>query len=321
LLTGALNAKRDAVVGEQRAVQARQHVGCRLRVVVEDEHERHRRAAQPDVAGPGEAEVAALRQHLYAAAGERRRRGVLGVVDEQDLELVAAELGAQAVDAGARELGAAEAGDDHRAAHSCRPDRQPAARETSVGDKLARSSVGLGGRRVPSAMARTPWFERRFRFDLPPENHHDVVVRLMGAPMRLVDLCRGLDAARATARHGGTWSIQENVGHLLDVEELWAARTEELRRGVEVLRAADLQNRRTHEARHNDGDLCKLLSAFGAARAAWVELLRSLPAAEFSRSARHPRLDQPMRLVDHCVFVAEHDDHHLGRILQLLSWP
>jgi hypothetical protein len=32
----------------------------------------------------------------------------------------------------------------------------------------------------------------------------------------------------------------------------------------------------------------------------------------------HPRLQQPMRLVDSLYFVAEHDDHHIARISGLL---
>jgi hypothetical protein len=35
-------------------------------------------------------------------------------------------------------------------------------------------------------------------------------------------------------------------------------------------------------------------------------------------SSLHPRLQQPMRLIDHALFVAEHDDHHLARITELL---
>jgi len=32
----------------------------------------------------------------------------------------------------------------------------------------------------------------------------------------------------------------------------------------------------------------------------------------------HPRLQQPMRLVDSLYFVAEHDDHHIAKISGLL---
>jgi hypothetical protein len=33
----------------------------------------------------------------------------------------------------------------------------------------------------------------------------------------------------------------------------------------------------------------------------------------------HPRLKQPMRLVDHLYFVAEHDDHHLATIREMME--
>ena len=36
-------------------------------------------------------------------------------------------------------------------------------------------------------------------------------------------------------------------------------------------------------------------------------------------SRLHPRLKQPMRLVDHLYFVAEHDDHHLAKIWEMIS--
>jgi hypothetical protein len=37
-----------------------------------------------------------------------------------------------------------------------------------------------------------------------------------------------------------------------------------------------------------------------------------------ARAARHPRLDRDLRLLDLCLFVAEHDDHHLAVIRALL---
>jgi hypothetical protein len=39
----------------------------------------------------------------------------------------------------------------------------------------------------------------------------------------------------------------------------------------------------------------------------------------FARSMLHPRLKTPMRLVDHLFFVAEHDDHHLAKIWELVK--
>jgi hypothetical protein len=44
-----------------------------------------------------------------------------------------------------------------------------------------------------------------------------------------------------------------------------------------------------------------------------------LDASSFSRAIPHPRLKTPMRLADHLYFVAEHDDHHLARIWELVT--
>ncbi len=35
--------------------------------------------------------------------------------------------------------------------------------------------------------------------------------------------------------------------------------------------------------------------------------------------ALHPRLNQPMRVIDLAQFVAEHDDHHIQTINELIN--
>lgn len=104
-------------------------------------------------------------------------------------------------------------------------------------------------------MTRTPWFERRFHCDLPSDNHHDVLVRLIGTPLRLRELCHGVPHDRLTAHRDGTWSIQQNAGHLLDLEPLWNGRVADLLQGATTLRPADLQNGATHRTRHDEADL------------------------------------------------------------------
>jgi hypothetical protein len=60
-----------------------------------------------------------------------------------------------------------------------------------------------------------------------------------------------------------------------------------------------------------------ILSEFRAARMRLVARAERLDAEAFTRTILHPRLKQPMRVVDHLYFAAEHDDHHLAHIWEL----
>src|SRR6185503_9305922 len=102
------------------------------------------------------------------------------------------------------------------------------------------------------------WFERKFELGLPIDAFPEILERLRGTPARLEERVRGLSREVLTRRAGEAWSIQENVGHLVDLEPLWSARLDEFLRGGDHLQAADLQNRKTHEAGHNDADLSRL---------------------------------------------------------------
>lgn len=166
------------------------------------------------------------------------------------------------------------------------------------------------------------WTQRpSFPMGLPVGNHPGVLTRLRGTPARLDELVRGVPTEAARRRSRGAWSIQEHVGHLLDLEDLWAARLRDFLSGADVLTAADMTNRRTWEADHNARTMTELLEAFRWRRHRLVAHLEDLPEEVVGRSALHPRLGEPMRLVDFCFFVAEHDDHHLARIFELAAKP
>jgi uncharacterized damage-inducible protein DinB len=166
------------------------------------------------------------------------------------------------------------------------------------------------------------WFERRFSFEHLSESDFPFLVeRLRGAPARVEDKTRALAPALLTRREGEAWSIQEHVGHLLDLDALHAARLDDYRAGADVLRAADLQNRQTYEARYNERPLAEVVLAFRLQRDRFVERLAAWPPEALGASALHPRLQQPMRLVDMLYFVAEHDDHHLASMTELASTP
>ena len=162
------------------------------------------------------------------------------------------------------------------------------------------------------------WFERKFEFTFPVELHPNVCARLRGTPARLEETLRERSQDVLVRKLGEKWSAQEHAGHLLDLEPLWLARVENFLAGGSQLTATDLQNRRTYEANHNTRPLDAILSEFRAARGQLLSRVETVDPEVFSRSLIHPRLKQPMRLIDHLYFVAEHDDHHLAWIWGLL---
>ena len=164
-----------------------------------------------------------------------------------------------------------------------------------------------------------PWFQRKFTFDLPLSRLPNIVERLRGSPARLEERVRALPPATLHARLNDKWSIQENLGHLADLEPLWIRRAEQVLEGQTELAVADLTNRLTDEAHHNEAPLDDILQRFRSLRFRFVSILERAAGPALERSARHPRLGTPMRLIDIAFFTAEHDDHHLARITELMN--
>lgn len=158
------------------------------------------------------------------------------------------------------------------------------------------------------------WFERKFEFNFSSDLFPNLCVRLRGTPPRLEEILHGQPRELLIARREEKWSVQEQVGHLLDLESLWSNRVDDFLKENPQLSPADLTNRQTHEANHNARNIHDLLQEFRIARTALARKLDTLQPAQFACTLLHPRLQQPMRLVDHLYFVAEHDDHHLAKI-------
>jgi hypothetical protein len=161
------------------------------------------------------------------------------------------------------------------------------------------------------------WFERRFEFAFPVEQHPNLCARLRGTPARLEDITGSVPRDLLVGKPIGKWSAQEHAGHLLDLEPLWMARLEDYLTEAAELTPADLSNRKTELARHNDRPIGEILREFRSARLQLAERAARIDAARCALTLPHPRLKTPMRLVDHLYFVAEHDDHHLAHIQDL----
>jgi uncharacterized damage-inducible protein DinB len=163
------------------------------------------------------------------------------------------------------------------------------------------------------------WFERKFEFTFPAELYLNLCMRLRGTPPRIEELVRDASREALTRKSDGKWSAQEHAGHLLDLESLWLARVHDFAANGGELTAADLTNRKTHEANHNARPIAEILADFRKSRLQLVGAVERNDSALLTRTLLHPRLKTPMRLVDHLYFVAEHDDHHLVWIWKLIN--
>jgi uncharacterized damage-inducible protein DinB len=170
-------------------------------------------------------------------------------------------------------------------------------------------------------MNRPPlWFERKFDFNFPVELHPNLRARLRGTSARLEESVEGVarDVLIRQPRENEKWSAQEHAGHLLDLETLWRARVADYVGGASQLSVADLSNRQTFDANHNRRSIDEIMAEFRSARSRLMSTVEELDSAVFARILLHPRLKTPMRLADHLYFVAEHDDHHLATIWELI---
>jgi len=166
---------------------------------------------------------------------------------------------------------------------------------------------------------RLLWFEREFSFDfLPVWMYPNVLERVRGTPARLEDLTRSLPREILVRRNGDKWSIQEHAGHLLDTEPLGMSRLDDYEAGAGTLHAADEANRKTFDANHNANTIENILAAFRRERMEFVRRLDEYDEAFVQRTAFHPRLKMKIRVLDLAFFIAEHDDHHLAAISELI---
>lgn len=168
---------------------------------------------------------------------------------------------------------------------------------------------------------QTKWTERKFNFDFPVGVFPSLVERFRGTPARLEEIIRTLPGNILATRLDGGWSIQEHVGHLLDLESLGEQRLIDFSSHAKVLTSADMTNRKTHEANHNARPVENILKEFRTARLRLVRKLELMEESEVGWPSLHPRLNIPMRLLDWCYFMAEHDDHHIARIVGLAKRP
>lgn len=166
-------------------------------------------------------------------------------------------------------------------------------------------------------METKKWFERKFDFDFGPDHYAAIYLQLKQAPAELREVVKGLSEDVVVRQPDGGWSIKEHIGHLSIMEPIWRTRFHDIDEMRPTLSPADLTNRATTEANFNHRALSVLLDQLAAERMATLALIATLNMLDANRTSLHPRLKQPMRMIDLAYFVAEHDVHHIVRIKEI----
>lgn len=168
-------------------------------------------------------------------------------------------------------------------------------------------------------MQQIKWFERKFDFSFEQNIFPSIIERLEGTSIRLIKKNEQIPFELLEFKQNKKWSIKENIGHLIDLEPIWQKRLDDIIANKEYLSAVDLNNKKTDLAKHNNTDIKELLNQFQEIRQITLNSLSKLEERDVYKAAIHPRIKKPMRIMDLFLFVAEHDDHHLSRITEIIT--
>ncbi|MCD6011739.1 MAG: hypothetical protein K0Q79_1601 [Flavipsychrobacter sp.] len=167
-------------------------------------------------------------------------------------------------------------------------------------------------------MEQIKWTARKFTFGYDKGYTPFFLERLKATAPRLEELFSNTDEVNASKKAGEGWSAKEHLGHLSDLEILHDGRIDDFIAGAPILRAADMSNKATYAAEHNELSISYLLNHFREGRNNFIKRVQTLEDDYFKKVSLHPRLQQQVTITDILFFIAEHDNHHLLRIAEAL---
>jgi uncharacterized damage-inducible protein DinB len=168
------------------------------------------------------------------------------------------------------------------------------------------------------SMSTEKWFERKFDFSFGVNEYTALYQRLQQAPTILSTLLLKIPDHLLSHQPGGKWSVKEHTGHLSILEPLWRTRIHDIMEKKPVLTPTDLNNSKTVEAGFNKYRITEVLRKFEAERRETLLLLDSITVPNQHHTSLHPRMQQPMRMIDIVYFTVEHDDHHIAAIREII---
>ena len=110
------------------------------------------------------------------------------------------------------------------------------------------------------------------------------------------------------------WCILEILGHLADMEILYAYRIRQMLADKDPVIAPIDQDAWAKNLGYLESSPPELIALYGLNRHANVVLLRRLNAESLQKSARHPELDHRVTVADYVRLMAKHGPNHLEQI-------
>ncbi len=159
------------------------------------------------------------------------------------------------------------------------------------------------------------WFERQFTFGFPVSMLPFFLERLDGTIARLERKTEGVADELLSEKFNDKWSVKQNIGHLAEVDEIANTRIDEMLNGISPLSPAVFEPKYNYNAE----PVFEVLKYFRENRTKNIKKYRGLRKEDLTRASLHPRLKVMMTPVDLAWFDAEHDDHHLVTINEILK--
>ena len=162
-------------------------------------------------------------------------------------------------------------------------------------------------------MEKLQWFERVFTFGLPKKMLPFYIERLEGTIPRIEAKVKYVPEQILSTKLDNKWSVKENIGHLAEVDEIANKRIDQMIAGISPLSPAVFEPKPYHEL-----PIQEVINFFREARSKNIRRYKELSPSDLEKTALHPRLKVMMSPVDLAWFDAEHDDHHMVRISEIL---
>jgi hypothetical protein len=113
------------------------------------------------------------------------------------------------------------------------------------------------------------------------------------------------------------WCILEIVGHLADIEIVYAHRFRQMLADRKPVIAPMDQDAWARNLGYMETPLAEMIAAYGLNRHATVQLLRRMKPGDLEKTAFHPELKHEVTVAEYVEKMAGHGANHLAQIERL----